>query len=51
MPDKRRTDRAKRLIVSGVEIAAENVPPEIPAEDHATGLAAPLENLARFTET
>lgn len=34
-----------------VEIVAENVPPGISAEDHATGLASSLENLARYTET
>lgn len=31
-----------------VEVAAENVPPGISAEDHAAGLAASLDNLARF---
>jgi uncharacterized protein YndB with AHSA1/START domain len=38
--------------VSGtrVEIVAEDVPDGISAEDHAVGLAASLENLARFVE-
>ena len=38
--------------VSGtrVEIVAEDVPDGISAKDHAVGLAASLENLARFVE-
>ncbi|ODT72689.1 MAG: ATPase [Pelagibacterium sp. SCN 63-23] len=33
-----------------VTIRAENVPPGIAAEDHEAGLAASLDNLARFTQ-
>lgn len=33
-----------------VTITAENVPAGISAEDHATGLASSLENLARYLE-